>query len=339
MLNKPLVLTMLETLCAEINATVIYEKEFGYAGYILFEDGRKSMFRGTSFNVNGQGASAIAKDKYYCSYFLREAGFNVPTEILVYAPSYISQMEIKNESVSRRLSGIPAALSFSNHQGFPLYIKPNDGTEGKGVLQVKTKHQLEKSLEQSFEEYPLMLVQKSITGRDYRLVVFNEEILSAYERIPFRITGNAKHSVDTLIQRRLNQLREVGQGRKIDANDPRIDSRLLEMGIQRADVIEQGKSINLLSNANLSSGGEAVDITDKISHSTAKVAIDAANALGLTLAGIDILCDDALVENGKYTIIEVNSAPVLNGFANSGDNQNAKVMNLYRKLLNHLNKT
>ena len=339
MFSKPLVLEILQTLCAEINATVGYEKEFGYAGYIQFEDGRKSMFRGTTFDVNGQGGSIIARDKYYCSYFLREQGFNTPEEVLIFSPRYTDQIRLKNETVANKLSGMSTALKFAAEHGFPLYVKPNDGAEGIGVFRVSSSSQLNEALQELFEENDKVLVQRPIAGRDYRVVVFDNEIVSAYERIPLRVVGDGGSSVDTLIKLRLDEIRGKGKGNKIDPNDSRIDIRLSESEVQRTDILEKGTIINLLSNSNLSSGGEAVDISDKIAPSVAETAIAATKGLGLTLAGVDILSEDALVDNQHCTILEVNSAPALHNFAGTGPKQYARVVDLYRRIVHHLNES
>lgn len=69
----------------------------------------------------------------------------------------------------------------------------------------------------------------------------------------------------------------------------------------------------LRSNSNLSTGGTAADVTDRVHPANARVAELAAQILALDVAGIDLLCRDIsrpLAEQGG-AIVEVNAAPGL----------------------------
>lgn len=38
-------------------------------------------------------------------------------------------------------------------------------------------------------------IEKFYSGNDYRIVVFDDEIISAYQRIPLQITGDGHHTI------------------------------------------------------------------------------------------------------------------------------------------------
>ena len=67
----------------------------------------------------------------------------------------------------------------------------------------------------------------------------------------------------------------------------------------------------LKENGNISTGGEAVDCTDRIHPENSSFAVRAASVIGLDIAGIDIACQDIsqpITATGG-AIIEVNAAP------------------------------
>ncbi len=66
-------------------------------------------------------------------------------------------------------------------------------------------------------------------------------------------------------------------------------------------------------NANLSTGGTAIDVTERVHPAVAACAVDAAKIVGLDVAGIDVVAQDIsrpLTEQGGV-IVEVNAAPGL----------------------------
>ena len=66
-------------------------------------------------------------------------------------------------------------------------------------------------------------------------------------------------------------------------------------------------------NANLSTGGTAIDVTERVHPAVAAAAVDAAKIVGLDIAGIDVVAKDIsrpLAEQGGV-IVEVNAAPGL----------------------------
>ena len=101
-------------------------------------------------------------------------------------------------------------------------------------------------------------------------------------------------------------------------------------------VIPNNQTIYLLDNANLSSGGEAVDFSETIHPDFQKLAINITKDIGLRLAGVDILTHDITMPMTDYTLIEVNGSPGLDHYAASGKVAAQKVEELYLKILKAL---
>lgn len=76
-------------------------------------------------------------------------------------------------------------------------------------------------------------------------------------------------------------------------------------------IPNQGELVQVVGNANLSTGGKAIDVTDQVHPSIRNMAVAAAKAIGLDIAGIDFICEDISkpIEHSRTAIIEVNAAP------------------------------
>src|SRR3990167_8094460 len=173
---------MLQKLAKKIGARVVLEPEWKIAGQIQFGNGRKSYFRYNTLDLNPVGASDIAKDKDYANFFMRKMGY--PT---VRGKSF-SSGEWCEAIGSKR--NIHAAYRFAQTLGFPVIVKPNSGTQGIDVALVHTKKDCYRALKQIFKHARIALVQKQVHGRDYRIVVLDREVISAYERIPLNVVGD-----------------------------------------------------------------------------------------------------------------------------------------------------
>jgi cyanophycin synthetase len=58
------------------------------------------------------------------------------------------------------------------------------------------------------------------------------------------------------------------------------------------DAVPLQVSCLIRRNANLSTGGSAIDVTDEVHPTVAEQAVDAARVIGLDIAGVDIICQD-----------------------------------------------
>ena len=100
---------------------------------------------------------------------------------------------------------------------------------------------------------------------------------------------------------------------------------------------ERGARIYLLDNANLSSGGDALDVTRPIHTEFKKLAIKLTKDMGLRLCGVDLMvAGDIRKPPKKYWVLEVNAAPGLDHYVKQGRAQQKIVENLYLKVLKSL---
>jgi D-alanine-D-alanine ligase-like ATP-grasp enzyme len=325
--------TILAELCGEMDAELELEKDYSRAGFVTFRGGRRCFFKNACFDINAMGAAQIAKDKDYCAKFLNNAGLNTPVSRVVFAPKAIAAFALKNPALGRRLAAQSDALKAAAELGFPLFVKPNEGAEGRGVQLIHSNDQLLAHLNSLYQAHDLVLLQKPVPGDDHRVIVLDGEVVAAYLRKPLGVRGNGTDTIAELLLKRRDDMALMGRPTDIKPDDPRILQYIDSQGLNIQDVIEDGASVRLLANANLSSGGDVVDVIDTMDTNYKRISVQAAAAVGLRFAGVDILCQAIDHYDDEYSVLEVNAAPGLSNYGASGARGRETVIDLYRKLL------
>ncbi len=326
---------LLKKIAPRIGATVFLEPEWEIAGQITFKSGKNSYFRYNTLDLNPVGASDIAKDKDYANLFMRRLGYPIVPD----SKTFFSKKWAEAIGASRRM--IDDAYAYSKRLGFPVVVKPNSGSQGSGVAIVHNKREFYRAIRVAFKLDRVVLVQRSVHGRDYRLVVLDDKVISAYERIPLNIVGNGKLSIQRLLQIKQRQFIAAKRGTRIKVDDPRITEKLKRQGLTFHSAPSLGEQVFLLDNANLSSGGDAVDVTATVNPAFCQLAVQLTSDMNLRLCGVDLMVDGDINKPpipGKYWVLEINAAPGLDHYAKTGQAQEKIVEELYLKVLRNLNR-
>lgn len=329
-MRHPFASELISKIAPSLGITAELEPEYGFVGELIFPDGRRHLFRNTNFNLNPAGSTEIAKDKQYTSYFLRKFGFNVPD-----SKAFFSDRLNANLTEGRRRS-IDDAVEYALTIGFPVFVKPNNLSQGTLVTKVHCQNELYEVTRKIFERSNVLVVQRPVDGSDFRVVILDDEIISAYERIPLQITGDGLLTIEKLLIKAKENLEKSGRpNSEIDIDDFRIDQKLSVSGLSRSSVAGANEVIVLLDNANLSNGGSSKDVTTRLHPEFSKIAYMAAQSIGLRLCGVDIIANDITASPAAqdWAIIELNAAPGLDNYASIGEIQMERVENLYRKIL------
>jgi len=324
----PLLGQILQKIAPRIGAKVIMEPRWRIVGQIIYANGRIRYFRYSSLDINPLGASEIAKDKDYANFFMRRMGYpTVPGSKTFFSEDWARIIGMQNR-------GIDAAYRYARKLGFPVFVKPNSGSQGTCVSMVHTKQEFYKAVRAIFKRDKVALVQQRLRGRDYRIVVLDEEVISAYERLPLSILGNGRSTVSRLIKEKQRHFATLGRDTKIKADDPRIREKLKRQGLEFDSIPGEGEHIYLLDNANLSTGGEALDVTAHVHPEFRQIAVRLCRDMGLRLCGVDLVATRGITqEPGKYWVLEINASPGLDNYAKTGHVQKKIVENLYLKVL------
>ncbi len=322
---------MLQKIAPRIGAKVVIEPEWEIVGRITFKDGRHSYFRYNTLDLNHMGASEIARDKDYANYFMASLGYPiVPGGKTFFTDEWAA-------AIGKPKRTIDAAWRHAEKIGLPVIVKPNAGSQGVGVALVHNKREFCAAMRRAFVSDRVVLVQKPVRGKDYRVVVLDDKIISAYERIPLNVVGNGRSTIARLLDAKRKAFVASSRSSRLNAMDPRIAVKLKHQGLTLNSIPAKGQRVFLLDNANLSTGGDSLDVTMAIHPAFAKFAIDLTRDMGLRLCGVDLMIDGDISEKpDKFWILEINSAPGLDHYAKIGKAQEKIVEDLYTEVLRHM---
>lgn len=324
---------ILKKIARRIGATVLIEPEWGVVGRITFKSGRNSYWRYNTLDLNPMGSSDIARDKDYSNFFMKNLGY----PIVPGSKTFFSDEWAK--AIGRPRRNIDAAYQHAVKLGFPVIVKPNSGSQGVGVALVRDKTEFYRAMRFIFKYDRVAIVQVPVRGKDYRLVIMDKKLISAYERIPLNVIGDEKSTIMTLLERKQKSFIRQSRDTRIRIDDPRIREKLKSQGLEMTSVPDKGEKIYLLDNANLSTGGDAIDVTDHVHRKFKKLAIRLTRDMGLRLCGVDLMIDgDISKRPDVFFVLEINSAPGLDHYARSGKRQEKIVERLYLEVIKRMEK-
>ncbi|MFN3342343.1 MAG: cyanophycin synthetase, partial [Flavobacteriales bacterium] len=199
--------------------------------------------------------------------------------------------------------------------GYPIVIKPLDGNHGKGAsINVKTWEVALEGLAHARKYSRRVIVERFITGFDFRVLVIDNKVVAAAQRIPAHVTGDGKHNISQLIEI-VNKDPRRGYGHENVLTEITVDRDTEELLLKNNQTLDsvpaKGEIVYLKSTANLSTGGTSVDVTDMMHPENIFLAERISRVIGLDICGIDIMASnltEPLKENGGV-ILEVNAAP------------------------------
>lgn len=239
----------------------------------------------------------IAKNKQLAKELLRDNNIPVPAGGVVYSEE--------------------SARVLAEQIGYPVVVKPYNSNQGKGVSSnIYNETLLIKAFNLARGYSRGVMVEKYIRGRDYRVLVVGDEVVAVAERKPPFVIGDGINSIAELVAIE-NQKPERGIGHSKSLTKIALDDVAMEylarMELRINDIPKPDERIYLRENGNLSTGGSARDCTGDIHPKNKELAVKAAHAVGLDVAGIDIIVDNIakLITPKTGAVIEVNAAPGL----------------------------
>lgn len=264
--------------------------------YLHDRDGKKHLVNKTKSPFLSSVQSKLVTDKYLCGQMMAAAGLPV-------APKRIST-EFSEADV----------LFLQLHK--EIIVKPNRMDRGIGVTD--KIHDIA-ALKMAFEAarpYGPVVLEKQVTGREYRILVINGKAVAVLERKPLVLTGDGRSSIADLIVV-LNQDPRRGDAnarkplRKISLA-PDMDRKLKPLGLTLDSILERGQRQQISFSNHLDSGGVASDCTESAHALNLKICEDAAKLFSIDVAGIDLICKNIahpIQMTEGAAILEVNPGP------------------------------
>ena len=240
---------------------------------------------------------SIAQDKELTKLLLRSVGVPVPA--------------------GGPVKDADEAWEMAQEVGLPAVVKPQHGNQGRGVaVNLTTREQVLAAFQAARAEGSSVLVERFAQGADHRLLVVGDRMIAAARRDPPRVQGDGKSTVAELVAV-VNADPLRGEDHSTSLSKMLLDAIglavLAGQGYTPDSIPVAGAQVLLRQNGNLSTGGSATDVTDRVHPEVAARAVDAARVVGLDVAGVDVICRDIsrpLQEQGGI-VVEVNAAPGL----------------------------
>jgi cyanophycin synthetase len=236
------------------------------------------------------------------------AGDKEETKLLLEA----AEIPVPKGSAVRTEEGLEEAIE---RFGFPLVIKPIDGNHGKGnTTNIRSKEAALKAFEAAKAFSRTLIVEKFITGFDFRCLVINSKFICAALRTPASVVGDGKHNIQWLIEEANKDPKRGFGHEKVLTRitvDQYTEKMLDDLGYTLESVPSKGERVLLKPTANLSTGGTSADVTDEVHPANIFMFERIARIIGLDICGIDVMATDLrspITENGG-AILEVNAAP------------------------------
>ena len=199
--------------------------------------------------------------------------------------------------------------------GFPLVFKPLNGNHGKGAtINVKTREEAIEAFAYAQKYSHRVILERFITGHDFRILVIDNRMVAAAQRVPANVVGDGSNSIQKLIDIENSDPRR-GYGHENVLTEITVDRDTLDLLDKKGYTLEtvppKSEVVYLKSTANLSTGGTSIDVTDMVHPQNVFMCERIARVIGLDICGIDIMAKnltEILTENGGV-VLEVNAAP------------------------------
>ncbi len=269
-------------------------ESFGKHLLLMQKNGFAWYTKGSRTSLQSSVGKSIADQKELTKQILKR--FDIPTAKYVHV--------IKPEDIEQVLS-----------LKFPLVMKPVGGHQGEGVIVgINT---LEEAKAAFLAQSSSVLFEEMLRGKETRVTCVNFKVVAASFRKPAYVTGNGVNNISQLIEdKNKDPLRSETHDAPL--TKIKIDELVLqvlrEQNLSLDSIPESGVEIQLRKTANLSTGGEATDVTDEICEENKSIFESIASHCDLNIVGIDVMCDDLsqpLSTQANAGIIEINASPGL----------------------------
>src|SRR5690625_127806 len=204
------------------------------------------------------------------------------------------------------INDLEEMLKYAEQIGYPVVVKPTLGSLGKGVTtNIQSEAELIKAIEHVKDiGYENIIIEEYFEGEDYRIYVVDGEVVAATKRVPANVVGDGKQTIEQLINEK-NKLRNDNPylRTKLIEIDDNLRKTLAKQDLDLSDIPEREERIYVRTVANISTGGDPVDVTETILPDIKDIAIKALAAIpNFTHGGIDILVDNV----SECRVIEIN---------------------------------
>lgn len=222
-------------------------------------------------SLNTQSATLLVQNRFATKTVLGQAGLPVPP----------------GATYQEMTSAIQAFATLPQQ---PLVVKPKISAHGAGVtvLLSPNKTDFKMAAKSAFAYDSTIMVEPYLNGTIYRFLVIDEQVVAIAECTPANVVGDGRHTLATLVQ-----LKNQKRGKQTPFSPLQLDQLtkfdLQQQGYNLQQVLPRGQQVYLRLAADFATGSDAIDVTKEMDTSYQKLALTAAKALKLKVAGINMV--------------------------------------------------
>lgn len=210
------------------------------------------------------------------------------------------------------------ARKFAREHGFPLVIKPNVSGFSRGsYFPIHSMRELYRAIFWAKCWWPTTVVERYLSGANYRVLAGRDGIVSAIRRYPPTVAGNGIDSIGALIDAENRIRADMGLHPVMypAQKSGKVLRHLARQGMNFASIPEKGQRVELFHRVALSTGG-VVETIDKsrVHEDNRRLFVEIVELFDANLLGIDAIFEkgiDIAHTEQECIVLEVNSRPYI----------------------------
>jgi len=244
--------------------------------------------------------------------------------------SYITYLLMENKAVTKcilkenGLASPPGGLfaniqdalnSYKDYSDQKIVVKPNFTNYGIGISFVAPhqENDFEVAIYNAFQFGNEVLVEKFYEGEEYRFLVIANRMVAICNRIPANVMGDGKRTIRDLIKQK-NADPKCYKVSSYRIKTGKLEKEVLqEQGMDFDSIPALNQVVYLRKNTNVSTGGDSIDMTDRVRKEYHDIAVESARVVKATFCGVDMILSEpeAPPTPENHSIIELNFNPAL----------------------------
>lgn len=224
-----------------------------------------------------------------------------------------------------------SAVKFVQQHGFPVVVKPNVSGYSRGShFPINNYRELWKALLMVKIWWPTSIIEQYLKGKNYRVVVIKNEVMSVIRRYPPFVVGDGSSTISQLVDEE-NKTRLSMKLHPVIYPIPKnkmVENQLKKQGYNLDSIPAKGQHIELHNKIALAPGGtvEAID-KNTIVPENKELFLSVLKAFDANIFGIDVIFEKGIetaYTEQKCIFLELNSRPYLkmHNYPRYGEKQN-----------------
>lgn len=273
----------------------------------LIKEGIRHYIWSRRFDLNSSISTRIADNKYETYQILREANIPIVTHQKIY------RVDTENYN-THSISNLEICIDFLKKHS-TIILKPNNSYEGNDVYKCSSIKEIEQVLFQIGNKYKFLVVTPYVSAiAEYRCFYLQGQILLIYRKnLPY-IIADGKSTLLELLTKKQHNTKHVSSQVVKNLNK----------------IYPENEKVYLNWKFNLSQGSFYSTVSDaKLCSKLKKIASNAASAINITFATVDILEDT----QGNLQVLEINAGVAMDQFIQQHPNGRDIAYSIYEQAI------